>query len=417
MNHLDVVRLLGLDAPTPPEDGYGRVVPEDSEFLAQAVPAGVFTGSVLLERPGVLPVRSLEEFTRLTSLRIEDMELSLRSRRQRLWLPFHPEPGGMVPWGRTATDGVLLWDTTAASTADWTTVVTDDDFQLWLDLPFSASEFVARALLGRAEGIPAFETIEEYESGSFWRVADEMRATATVLSARNVGAVEELVARIRNIGVPGIRQHSQELVDQAVEKAKESSVVCPGDYLTVMRDVPRRGDRRDTGAPRAQGRLADRGPGVPAVGRVGGQGFRLALPDERPAGVARRIRRAGGHLAHASGGPDLRLVPAPPTAGRRLTVLTVGHLPRAAAGRPGEVVRYYHVFRAGSSLDELRPPGPTERRTCSRSRPRARTPIRIRYRQRDSIAAQSWSQAASPTTFSASSLPPQTRLPKICLGN
>ncbi|MFI2371701.1 hypothetical protein [Streptomyces sp. NPDC018833] len=238
MNHLDVVRLLGLDAPTRPADGYGRVVPEDFEFLVQAVPAGVFAGSVLLERPDGLPVRSLEEFTRPTSLRIGDMELSLRSRDQRLWLPLYPEPGGMVPWGRTATDGVLLWDTTAADTADWTTVVTDDDFQLWLDLPFPASELVARALLGRSEGIPAFETIEEYESGSFWKVADDMRATATVLSNPDIGAVEELVARIRNIGVPGVRQYAQELADRAVENARESSIVFPEDYLTVMREFP-----------------------------------------------------------------------------------------------------------------------------------------------------------------------------------
>ncbi|MEU6879179.1 hypothetical protein [Streptomyces sp. NPDC046712] len=239
MNHLDVVRLLGLDAPKRPEDdAYGRVVPEDFELLVQAVPAGVFAGSVLLERPGSLPVRSLEEFTRPTSLRIGDMELSLRSREQRLWLPLHPEPGGMVPWGRTATDGVLLWDATAADTADWTTVVTDDDFQLWLDLPFSASEFIARALLGRAEGMPAFETIEEYEAGSFWSVADDMPATATVLSNPDVGAVEELVTRIRNIGVPGIRQYARELVDRAVERARESTLVFPEDYLTVMREFP-----------------------------------------------------------------------------------------------------------------------------------------------------------------------------------
>lgn len=236
MNHLDVVRLLGLDAPKRPEDdAYGRVVPEDFELLVQAVPAGVFAGSVLLERPGSLPVRSLEEFTRPTSLRIGDMELSLRSREQRLWLPLHPEPGGMVPWGRTATDGVLLWDATAADTADWTTVVTDDDFQLWLDLPFSASEFIARALLGRAEGIPALETYEEYESGSWWKVADDMRATATVLSNREIGAVEEIVTKIRHIGVPGIGQYAEELLDRAVN---DVTTALPEDYLAVMREFP-----------------------------------------------------------------------------------------------------------------------------------------------------------------------------------
>lgn len=238
MNHLDVVRLIGLDAPARAEDDYGRVVPEDFELLVRAVPAGVFAGSVLLERPDGLPVRSLEEFTRPTAMRLGDIELSLRSREQRLWLPLHPEPGGMVPWGRTATDGVLLWDTTAVDTANWTTVVTDDDFQLWLDLPFSASELVARALLGRVEGIPAFETIEEYESGSFWKVADDMRATATVLSNPDIGAVEELVARIGNIGVPGIRQYARELVDRAVQNAKERSLVFPEDYLMVMREFP-----------------------------------------------------------------------------------------------------------------------------------------------------------------------------------
>ncbi|MFI7391120.1 hypothetical protein [Streptomyces tendae] len=238
MHHLDVVRLLGFNAPARPEDEHGRVVPEDFEFLARAVPAGVFAGSVLLERPDAVPVRSLEEFTRPTSMRIGDMQRSLRSRDQGLWLPLHPEPGGMVPWGRSATDGVLLWDTTAGDTADWTTVVTDDDFQLWLDLPFSASESVGRALLGRTEGVPAFETVEEYESGSFWKVADDMRATATALSNPDIGAVEELVARIRNIGVPGIRQYARELVDGAAENTKTPDLVWPEDYLAVMREFP-----------------------------------------------------------------------------------------------------------------------------------------------------------------------------------
>lgn len=235
MNHLDVVRLLGIDAPTPPEgEGYGQAVPEDFELLVQALPEGVVAGSLLLARPE-LPVRTLEEFTRPTTDRLADMERALADREQRLWLPLHPRPGGMVPWGRTATDGVLLWDTTAADTADWTTVVADDDFQLWLDLPFSASELVARALLARAEGVPAFESYDAYEAGSFWRVADDMRATATVLSNPGIGAVEELLTRIRNIGAPGIRPYAEELVDRAVNA---SSTPFPQDYLAIMREFP-----------------------------------------------------------------------------------------------------------------------------------------------------------------------------------
>lgn len=248
MNHLDVVRLLGLDAPVPSQQsgrekrsedsghGGGQVIPEDFELLIQAVRKGVIAGSVVLRRPRV-PVRSLEDFTEDAAPRIADMEASLETRGQELPLPFFPQPGGMVPWGRTARDGVLLWDTTDPHTANWTTVLTESDFQVWLDLPFSASEFTARVLMGRPEGIPAFETHEEFESdsGTFWNVYEDIRETATTLAYRDIGAVEEIVAMVRSIGVPGVRQYAEELLDRAVS---ESFNTLPEDYLAVMKEFP-----------------------------------------------------------------------------------------------------------------------------------------------------------------------------------
>ncbi|MEU5655314.1 hypothetical protein ABZ802_06835 [Streptomyces sp. NPDC047737] len=235
MNHLDVIRLLGLDAPVrAQDDGHGQVVPEDFELLVQALPPGVIAASVLFSRPDV-PVRSLPDFAEETALRLADMEESLRTREHELPSSFFPQPGGMVPWGRTARDGVLLWDTTDPDTANWTTVLTDSDFQLWLDLPFSASEFIARALLGRPEGVPAWETYEEYEAGSFWNVADDMRATATALANPDIGAVEEIITKVRGIGVPGVRQYAEELLDRAV---KESFGALPADYLAIMKEFP-----------------------------------------------------------------------------------------------------------------------------------------------------------------------------------
>ncbi|WP_329286195.1 hypothetical protein [Streptomyces sp. NBC_00691] len=234
MSHLDVLRLLGLDAPVRPEgEGYGQIVPEGFEWLVQALPQGVIASPVLLGGTDV-PVRLLEDFTRDTAPRVADMKETLESREQEIWLPLHPRPGGMVPWGRTANDGVLLWDTTSTDTADWTTVLTDTDFQFWLDLPFSASEFVARALAGRGEGTPAFETYQEYEAGTFWTVAEDKRATATVLAYRDIGAVEEIVTRVRSIGVPGVRQYAEELLG----RAGESFGALPEDYLAIMREFP-----------------------------------------------------------------------------------------------------------------------------------------------------------------------------------
>ncbi|MFD9221186.1 hypothetical protein ACFWDI_14495 [Streptomyces sp. NPDC060064] len=246
MNHLDVVRLLGLDAPVPAQEsgseewskdsgyGGGQVIPEDFELLVQAMQKGMIAGSVVLTRPR-FAVRSLEDFTEDAAPRIASMEASLRNRDHDLPLPFFPNPGGMVPWGRTARDGVLLWDTTDPDTANWTTVLTESDFQVWLDLPFSASEFTARVLMARPEGIPAFETMEEYESGTFWNVYEDIRETATALAIRDIGAVEEIVTRVRSIGVPGIRQYAEELLDRAVS---ESFDALPEDYLAVMKEFP-----------------------------------------------------------------------------------------------------------------------------------------------------------------------------------
>lgn len=59
---------------------------------------------------------------RSPALVAEDMKAALISRGQKPPLPFHPEPGGMVPWGRTTDDGVL--HTGAGDPTDWTTVLT-----------------------------------------------------------------------------------------------------------------------------------------------------------------------------------------------------------------------------------------------------------------------------------------------------
>ncbi|MFG2757638.1 hypothetical protein [Streptomyces wuyuanensis] len=238
MNLHDVVRLLGLTAPTCAEgEASGQVVPGDFELLLRAVPAGVVAGSVILNRADV-PVRSVKDFAAEAELRLGDMREALTSREQALPASLHPEPGGLVPWGRTARDGVLLWDTAAPDTEDWTTILADKDFQLWLDLPFSASEFVARTLMAREEGTPAFESFEEYESGSFWKVADDMRATAMAMANRDVRAVDELVTRLRALGVPGVREYAQERVARALEAARESSLAYPEEYLAVMREFP-----------------------------------------------------------------------------------------------------------------------------------------------------------------------------------
>lgn len=236
MRHHDVVRLLGLEPPAlrPESSGHGQVVPEDFELLVQTVQKGVIAGSVVLVRPHV-PVRSPAEFTEDSAPRIAAMEDSLRTREQSLPLRFFPQPGGMVPWGRTDRDGVLMWDTTDPDTANWTTVLTESDFQVWVELPFSASDFIAHAILGRPEGVPVFETHEQYESGTFWNVYEEIRDTATTLAKPDIGPVEHILTMVRSIGVPGIRPYAEELLDRAV---RQSFDTLPEDYLAVMKEFP-----------------------------------------------------------------------------------------------------------------------------------------------------------------------------------
>ncbi|MFD6885197.1 hypothetical protein [Streptomyces sp. NPDC059957] len=195
MNHLDVVRLLGLAAPGRPEgEGYGQFVPEDFELLLTALPKGVIAASVKLTR----------------------CELPVRSRR-------------------TTDDGVLLWDTTAPDTADWTTVLADADFQIWFELPFTTSEFIAQEIAGRAEGTPVFETGAEYMTGSWHRLAEDKRATARALADRDIGALDEVLVKVRSLGIPGIRQYARELVDRARDG---SPAALPEDYLAIMREFP-----------------------------------------------------------------------------------------------------------------------------------------------------------------------------------
>ncbi|MFJ7269520.1 hypothetical protein ACIQV3_23225 [Streptomyces sp. NPDC099050] len=235
MNHLDVLRLLGSPTPEPPAgDGYGQVVPEDFELLVNALPRGVIAGSARLTH-SELPVRSLTEFASDAALRLGDIRYYLRSREQKLPQSLFPEPGGLVPWGSTADDGVLLWDTTAPGTAEWTTVLTDSDFQFWLELPFTTSEFIAREVTGRAEGTPAFETDAQYRAGSWHRLKDAKRATARALADRDIAALDEVLVKLRSLGVPGIRQYARELVDRA---RNESPTALPEDYLAIMSEFP-----------------------------------------------------------------------------------------------------------------------------------------------------------------------------------
>ncbi|MFP8882700.1 hypothetical protein [Streptomyces mangrovi] len=237
MNHLDVIRLLGLDVSLPFQESISEkqsTIPEDFELLVRAMPKGVIAGSLVLSHPRV-PVNSLEEFTEDSAPRIASMKASLENRDQELPLPFFPSPGGLVPWGRTTRDGVLLWDTTDPNTANWTTVVTESDFQVWLDLPFSATEFIVRAILERPEEVPAFETHEEYESGTFWNVYEDIRETAKKLANKKIEAIEEVVANVQSVGVPGIGKYAEGLLNQALSGPFGA---LPDDYLAVMKEFP-----------------------------------------------------------------------------------------------------------------------------------------------------------------------------------
>ncbi|MEV6327673.1 hypothetical protein [Streptomyces sp. NPDC051909] len=244
MNHRDVVRLLGREVRDPDDGGAGGVgraggaggagggpVPVDHERLLRAVGPGFLAGCVRLTRPAALPVRSAEAFRAAEADRMGNLEEELRGRGE-------DPPAALLPWARTARDGLLLWDTADPDPARWTTVLTDGAFRLWLAFPFAASEFVARSLLARAADEPAFETFEEYEaygSGSFWRVADAMRETATLRADPGLDPAEALLTEVRALGLPAVRAYAEELLGRSREAGRGE---LPADFRAVMREFP-----------------------------------------------------------------------------------------------------------------------------------------------------------------------------------
>ncbi|GHH56019.1 hypothetical protein [Streptomyces candidus] len=242
MNPTDVVQLMGLctdieeSEPRHNATEDGRVIPRDFSSLSRLVPPGVIAGSIILSRPH-LPVRSLQEFVDSAdtdaSSRIASMKDSLLFRAQSIPLPFFPAPGGMVPWGRTTRDGVLLWDTTAPDSADWTTVLTDSDFQVWVDLPLTTSPLIWTVLSGGSGSTPAFETFEDFEQGTFWEVYEKTRETAFTLADQEIGSTAEVLERVRSIGVPGLHGYA----DKQFKFATGDCVAeFPEDYTAIMKE-------------------------------------------------------------------------------------------------------------------------------------------------------------------------------------
>ncbi len=95
------------------------------------------------------PILSALASARSPALVAEDMKAALISRGQKLPLPFHPEPGGRVPWGRTADDDVL--HTGAADPTDWTTVLTVPAASCWCARPTSRGDLALRPCLTVAD--------------------------------------------------------------------------------------------------------------------------------------------------------------------------------------------------------------------------------------------------------------------------
>ncbi|MGI6875618.1 hypothetical protein [Amycolatopsis sp. 3B14] len=134
------------------EASLGVRLPSDYKKIADLFPVGLFQGSVHVIRPG--DHRSpRDEYPGYYLQRLETMREWRAREPRRFPFPIYPEPGGLLPWGRTRQHGLLFW-LTEGDCERWPTVVCSPQFERWGRSSGTACEFLSKLVAGEINGSP-----------------------------------------------------------------------------------------------------------------------------------------------------------------------------------------------------------------------------------------------------------------------
>lgn len=151
------------------EESIGLNLPVDYKEIVEVFPSGYFQGFVQVIRPGDVRA-SKDEFLGYYAHRLEDMRRWREDEPDRFPLPIFPEPGGLLPWGRSIRSDLFFWVTSSEDPAEWPVVVADQEFAWWVPYEGGVCDLLMEIVNGRFDtrpfgvdphvGPPSFETIE-----------------------------------------------------------------------------------------------------------------------------------------------------------------------------------------------------------------------------------------------------------------
>lgn len=173
----DLLALVGFDGRVAREHfdwnaiekSIGLRLPAEYKELVDILPAGHFQEFVQITKPGDMG-GARDEFLGYYAHRLEDMREWRKSEPDRFPLPIFPEPGGLLPWGRSTQADLFFWLTDGDDPRDWPVVVAEREFAYWRAFDGGLVEFLVEVVNGRFDtrpfgvgprtGTPQFRALE-----------------------------------------------------------------------------------------------------------------------------------------------------------------------------------------------------------------------------------------------------------------
>jgi hypothetical protein len=135
------------------EASLSLTLPDDYKALAETFPEGSFQGFISLIRPGDFG-ESTSEFLGYYAHRLDDMRRWREDDPQRFPLPIFPEPGGLLPWGKSHRGDIFFWLTGNDDPNTWPVITTDIDVSYWSTFSNAVCSFLVEVVSGRFNGAP-----------------------------------------------------------------------------------------------------------------------------------------------------------------------------------------------------------------------------------------------------------------------
>lgn len=164
------------------ESSIGISLASDYKFLVEKLPPGRFQGFVGLLSPASCG-DSIDAYLNEIQNILNDMRDWREEEPDRFPLPIHPEPGGLLPWGRSHRGDPFFWLTDSKDPNSWPVVATEaEEYSFWIRPPLGICEFLTEVLNGRFDGsrygVDLSDNAPWYESAE-QAVAERTSSTGT----------------------------------------------------------------------------------------------------------------------------------------------------------------------------------------------------------------------------------------------